>query len=224
MNIRHLARQIDISCVQAFHSQRDVETLAERAIEGRFVSAHVLPQWMPTLRGLLDGTGVLAGGPAGFPSGGSLPGTKLYEVQGLLDVGAQEIDVVVNIGLVRSGRFADVSRELEPIVDAVGGAVPLRGIIEVGYLDDEQIRNAACAVADAGIGWVKSATGWSGRPTETRHIELMAQGAGGRAKLKAAGGIRTLRTVEEMIALGVSRFGMNADVAIALTREARDRF
>lgn len=222
MDIRSLPHHVDISCVQAFHGRADIEALAQRAIEGEFVSAHVLPFWLPTLRWLLEGSGVLAGGPAGFPSGGSLSVTKLAEVESLLNLGAQEIDVVANIGLIRSGDFGAVSREFEPIVRAVNGAVPLRGIIEVGYLDDEQVRRASAALADAGVPWVKSGTGWSGRATTPHHVALMAEGTAGRAQLKAAGGIRTLETVREMIALGVTRFGMNADVAVQLSQEAKE--
>lgn len=223
VDLSRLPRFVDISCVQAFHGQADIEQLAERAREGDFVSAHVLPSWISFARGLLEGSRTLVGGPAGFPSGGSLPDVKLREVQRLLDAGAQEIDVVVNIGRLRSGLYDDVTRELEPIVLLVGGEVPLRAILEVGYLDDEQVVEGARAAVKAGMRWIKSGTGWSGRPTTSHHIALMAEGALGKAELKAAGGIRSLETVEAMIDLGVTRFGMNADAAMDLAAQASAR-
>lgn len=220
LDVTRLPRYVDISCVQAFHGRADVERLAEWAIAGDFVSAHVLPSWLPLLRTLLEGSTTLAGGPVGFPSGGTVTEVKLEEARRLLDLGAQELDVVVNIGQLRSGMIDDVRRELELVVATVDGAVPLRAILEVGYLDDEQLVAGARAAIDAGVPWLKTGTGWSGRATEVHHIRLLADTAQGRAQLKAAGGIRELSVVREMVALGVTRFGMNTKVAMRLAEEA----
>lgn len=216
-----LARHIDISCVQAFHGERDIRDLASTAREGGFVSAHVLPSWVPLMRELLDGSDTLVGAPAGFPSGGSMTATKIFEAQLLLAVGVQELDVVVNIGRLRSRDYAYVTAELTELVALVDGVVPLRAILEVGYLDDDQVRAGCDCVVKAGVPWVKTGTGWSGRPTERRHVEIIAECVAGRAAIKAAGGIRDLDTVRNMIALGVTRFGMNATVACQLVAEAR---
>ncbi|QFG69742.1 deoxyribose-phosphate aldolase [Ornithinimicrobium pratense] len=221
LDVTRLPRHVDISCVQAFHGRSDVELLAERAVAGDFVSAHVLPSWLPLLRTLLEGSATLAGGPVGFPSGGTVTEVKVEEARRLLDLGAQELDVVVNVGQLRSGMIDDVRRELEVVVRTVDDAVPLRAILEVGYLDDQQILAGAQAAVDAGVPWVKTGTGWSGQATEVRHIRLLADAVQGRAQLKAAGGIRALSVVREMIALGVTRFGMNGEVAMRLAEEAR---
>lgn len=217
-----LAAHIDISCVQAQHSRADVEELARRAIAGRFVSAHVLPNWLPVVRELLDGAGVLAGSPVGFPSGGATTATKLDEARELLDLGAQELDVVVSIGRLRSGETDYVTRELAAVVDVVGDRVPLRAILEVGYLDDDQIRAGVDAAVSAGVPWIKTGTGWSGIPTTIEHIRVIADQAAGRASLKAAGGVRDIETVRAMAALGVTRFGMNADAAVAAVAAASE--
>ena len=217
-----LAAHIDISCVQARHSRTDVEELARRAIAGRFVSAHVLPNWLPVVRDLLDGSGVLAGSPVGFPSGGATTATKLAEARELLDVGAQELDVVVPIGRLRSGETDYVTRELAAVVDVVGDRVPLRAILEVGYLDEDQIRAGVDAAISAGVPWIKTGTGWSGIPTTIDHIRVIADQAAGRASLKAAGGVRDIETVRAMAALGVTRFGMNADAAVAAVAAASE--
>jgi len=210
-----LAAHIDISCVQAQHTRTDVERLAADAREGGFVSAHVLPNWLPVLRGLLDGSGVLAGAPVGFPSGGATTAMKIAEARQLLDEGVQELDVVVAIGRLRSGEQDYVSRELAEIVALVDGRVPLRAILEVGHLDDDDIRRGVDAAVSAGVPWIKTGTGWSGRPTTIEHIRVIADRAAGRAALKAAGGIRSIETVRAMADLGVTRFGMNVDAALA---------
>lgn len=215
-----LAAHIDISCVQARHDRTDLEDLAARAIDGGFVSAHVLPNWLPVMRELLAGSSVLAGSPVGFPSGGATTATKVAEACELLDLGAQELDVVVAIGRLRSGETDYVTRELAAVVEVVGDRVPLRAILEVGYLDESQLRAGVDAVVAAGVPWVKTGTGWSGIPTTVDHIRVIAEQAAGRAALKAAGGVRDIATVREMARLGVTRFGMNADAAVAAVAAA----
>ena len=220
MILQNLPRHIDISCVQAYHDRHDVEELAAAARRGGFGSAHVLPNWVPVLRGLLEGSDTLAGGPAGFPSGGSATRIKLAEVGGLLADGAQEVDVVMNVGRLRSMDLSYVTAELTEVVALVDAAVPLRAILEVGHLTDEQILAACDCALEAGVPWIKTGTGWSGRPTTVHHIQLIAERVAGRAQIKASGGIRDLDTVQTMIALGVTRFGLNSQVAVELAEQA----
>jgi len=215
-----LARAIDISCVQAFHNESDVRELADAARSGGFVSAHVLPGWVPLLRELLTGSDTLTGAPAGFPSGGSTTSTKVFEAEQLLAAGVQEMDVVVNIGRLRSGDLGYATAELSEIVSLTSGSIPLRAILEVGYLDDDQIRAGCDCALEAGVPWIKTGTGWSGHPTQRHHVALIAERVAGRAAIKAAGGIRDLATVRDLIGLGVTRFGMNAAVARTLVTEA----
>lgn len=218
-----LARHIDISCVQAQHDRHDVDELARRAIAGGFVSAHVLPNWLPHLRERLAGSAVLAGSPVAFPSGGATTSTKVAEATELLQLGAQELDVVVAIGRLRSGDDAYVERELSAVAEVVDGRVPLRAILEVGRLDDDGIRRGVDAAVAAGIPWIKTGTGWSGVPTTVAHIRLIAERAAGRAALKAAGGVRDIDTVREMARLGVTRFGMNADAALLAVSASKEK-
>ena len=212
--LRDLPRHIDISAVQARHARADIEELAAHARAGSFVSAHVLPNWLAELRELLAGSDTLAGSPVGFPSGGATTSTKVAEARELLDAGVQELDVVVAIGRLRSGDVDYVTRDLAAVVDAVDGRVPLRAILEVGHLDEREIRSGVDAAIAAGVPWVKTGTGWSGVPTEVGHIAVIADQVAGRARLKAAGGIRDLETIRAMAELGVTRFGMNTRAAL----------
>ncbi|RKN39486.1 deoxyribose-phosphate aldolase [Streptomyces hoynatensis] len=215
-----LARRIDISCVQAEHGRPDIDRLAAAARAHGFVSAHVLPSWVPELRELLAGSGTLAGAPVGFPSGGATTAAKLAEARELLGLGVGELDVVIAIGRLKSGETGYVRRELDAVRRLVDGAVPLRAIIEVGRLTEEEIRAAAHCVAEAGVPWLKTGTGWSGRPTTPDHIRLIRAEIGEGTLLKAAGGIRDLATIRTMEELGVRRFGMNLTAAVAAVTAA----
>jgi deoxyribose-phosphate aldolase len=222
VSLDHLPRFVDISCVQAFHSKNDIDRLIEDAVAGDFVSAHVLPHWVPYVRERLQGTNTLVGAPVSFPAGGNRTETKVFEAERLLEDGVQEMDVVVNISRLLSGERDYVTDELSRIVALVDNTVPLRAILEVGHLDEQAIRLGAECAVDAGVAWVKTATGWSGKPTTVEHIRIIADQVRGRAKLKAAGGIRDLETVAAMVELGVTRFGMNSAVAVALATEAAE--
>jgi len=220
-DIAQLPHFVDISCVQARHSREDIDQLANVARTEGFVSAHVLPNWVPYLREALAGSATLTGSPVGFPSGGSTTRVKLFEAEQLLADGAQEMDVVVNIGRLRSADMNYVEKELSEIVALVAGRIPLRAILEVGYLSPDEIRAGCEAAVAAGVGWVKTATGWSGIPTTVEHIQIIADQLRGRALMKAAGGIRSLDVVRQMIDLGVVRFGMNSRTALELAAEAK---
>ncbi len=221
--LAELPRHIDISCVQAQHGRAEIDALAEAARASDFVAAHVLPGWVPVARELLAGSTTAVGSPVGFPSGGVASAIKLAEAALLLDQGAQELDVVMNVGRLRSGERDYVVDDLAPISALVGDRVPLRVILEVGYLTEDEIRLGVEVAIEAGVGWIKSATGWSGIPTNVEHMRVIADQAAGRARLKAAGGIRDLETIRAMAELGVERFGVNATVAKALVAEAGGR-
>lgn len=216
-----LPRHIDVSCVQAQHSLEDITSLASFARSGGFVSAHVLPNWIPELRELLEGSSTLAGAPISFPSGGARTAIKVAEAEDLLAAGAQELDVVVGIGRLRSRDQAYVERELTEINEVVAGRVPLRAILEVGHLTDREICLGVDAALTAGVPWIKTGTGWSGVATTEHHIKVIADRVQGRAGIKASGGIRDSATVERMIDLGVRRFGMNTTAAMAIIGSAQ---
>lgn len=217
-----LAKHVDISCVQASHTRKDIEALAEIAATNSFVSAHVLPNRLPELKQLLLGTGVLAGSPVGFPSGGGSSATKLAEADELLAAGVEELDIVANIGRLRSGEDSYVRDEVRRIVDVVAGRLPVRLILEVSRLDHDDIRRGCEIAIDAGVDYVKTGTGWAG-PTTLEHVEVISAHVAGRIAVKAAGGIRTLEQVEAMRELGVTRFGINDAVAVDLVRQLNER-
>ena len=214
-----LARMVDISAVQAQHGRRDVEELAEHALAGNFVAAHVLPSWLPVLRPLLDGSTTNAGSPVGFPSGGSATPVKIAEAHWLVDHGVQEMDVVMNIGLIRSGELDAARRDLAAVLEAVDGRVPVKVIHEVGLLDEAQLRSAVTVALDAGATSLKTGTGWQGIATTPEHVRIMREVAGPDHEIKASGGVRSLDQVRALLAAGATRFGINTAVAVRLVGE-----
>ncbi|WP_433206143.1 hypothetical protein ACQP00_39025 [Dactylosporangium sp. CS-047395] len=130
------------------------------------------------------------------------------------------MDVVMNIGLVRSGELAAASRDVGAVLAAVGGAVPVKVILEVGLLDEDQLRSAAQAAIDAGATSLKTGTGWQGVPTTPRHVELIRAVAGPGPEIKASGGVRSLEQIRALLAAGATRFGINTAVAVRLVAEA----
>ena len=134
-----LAAMIDVSAVQAFNTEQDVRELAESAARAGFIMAHALPHYVPLLRSLLPRGGrTMVGAPIGFPSGGHATATKLAEAKDLILAGAEELDLMMNIGRLKSGDLAYVQDEVSAVVKAAA-PIPVKVIIEVGYLTDDEI-------------------------------------------------------------------------------------
>ncbi|KQP26964.1 deoxyribose-phosphate aldolase [Aeromicrobium sp. Leaf272] len=215
-----LARRVDISAVQAQHGRADVEELAGHALAGDFVAAHVLPSWLPVLRPLLEGSTTNAGSPVGFPSGGSATPVKVAEARWLVDHGVQELDVVMNIGMIRSGELDGATRDLAAVLEAVDGRVPVKVIHEVGLLDLAQLRDAVGVAVRAGATSLKTGTGWQGVATTPEHVQVMREVGGPEREIKASGGVRSLAQVHDLLEAGATRFGINTAVAVRLVAEA----
>ncbi len=211
-----LAAMIDVSAVQAFNTEQDVRELAEIAARAGFIMAHALPHYVPLLRSLLPRGGrTMVGGPIGFPSGGHATATKLAEAKGLIQSGAEELDLMMNIGRLKSGGLAYVQDEVTAVVKEAA-PIPVKVIIEAGYLTDDEIRRACDVVVKSAAAFVKTGSGWTSIPTTIAQVALIAGAVRGAVQIKASGGIRDLDTVTRMIAIGVTRFGINTQAAVAL--------
>ncbi len=214
-----LAQLIDISAVQAQHTETDVRSVAELAIQYGFIAAHSLSNFVPLLRELIPvGGRTLVGGPVGFPSGGSMTAIKVMEAVELAKAGAEELDMMMNIGRLRSNDIAYVVSEIREVAAAIA-PLPLKVILEVGQLTDDEIRRGSRAVVEGNAAFVKTGTGWLPGGTSIEQIQLIAQAVDGAVQIKASGGIRSLTTMAEMIRLGVTRFGISTGFAIALVQE-----
>jgi len=214
-----LAQMIDISAVQAFHGEADIRALAEIATRHGFIAAHALPHFVPLLRSLVPrGGATLVGGPVGFPSGGHTTETKVLEARRLARDGAEELDMVINLGRLKSGDLSYVREEVVAVVQAVA-PLPLKLILEITYLSDDELKRGCEIAVEAGAAFVKTGTGWTGEPTTVERVRTIAGVVDGAIGIKASGGIRSLETIAAMVALGVTRFGVNTRAAVALVAE-----
>ncbi len=216
-----LAALIDISAVQAFHTEADVRDLARIAVAEGFIAAHVLPNFLPLLRSLVPAGGkTLVGGPIGFPAGGHTTRTKVAEGVELAENGAEELDMMINVGRLKSGDLDYVRADIRAVAEAIA-PVPLKVILELAHLTDDEIRAAAAIVAESGAAFVKTGTGWTPSATTLERLQIIVDTVQGAVQVKASGGIRSLASIADMVRLGVTRFGINTRVAVDLVRECR---
>jgi deoxyribose-phosphate aldolase len=216
LTAEEIARLIDISAVRAQHGESEIRAMVESAKRYRFCAVHVLPCWMPLLRELLAGSPhILAGAPVGFPGGGHRTEIKVAEARMLIADGVQEMDVMLNVGKLRSGERHYVEEEIRAIV-GTAGEVPVKVIIEAPLLDHDEILAACDICIDAGANFIKTSTGWVADGSTLPMIRLIKSHVGQAINIKAAGGIRDVQTVVDMYRLGVARFGINLHTAVQI--------
>jgi deoxyribose-phosphate aldolase len=214
---RDVAQLIDISAVQAPHGEAEIRDLVASAKQEHFVAVHVLPCWVPFLKELLAGTGILIGAPVGFPGGAHRTEIKAAEARLLVADGVQEMDMMLNVGKLRSGEDRYCEDDIRAVVEAAG-ALPVKVILEVHYLDREQMKRACEAAIRAGAAFVKTATGWAASGATLEVVQFITSFVGSAIKVKAAGSIRNLDTLVAMRRMGVARFGINRHSAVEIVR------
>ena len=211
-----IARLIDVSTVRTPHGEAEIRQLVEYAREYRFISVHALPCWVSLLSGLLaDCPDIYVGAPIGFPAGAHTTRTKIVEAEQLLADGAREMDLMMNVGMLRSGRRNDVEDEIKAIVQTAG-EVEIKVILEVHCLTKDEIKQACELCINAGAAFVKTSTGWLPTGATLETVSLISNFVGDSIKIKAAGGIHDLETLAKMYAIGVARFGINVQSAMDL--------
>ena len=219
LTARDLARMIDLSAVRADVDLDEVRRLAEAAKEHRCICAFVMPCYLPELvRLLADAPETGAGAVVGFPSGAASTETKAAEARRQRDQGAVELDMVINVGMLRSGCDQYVEDDIRAVVEAADGT-PVKVILECHCLTDEQIVRGSRIAVRAGAALVKTGTGWAPTGATLQNVSLIKSVVGDAAEVKAAGGVRDLRTVAEMIRRGASRFGIGLASGVRVFEE-----
>ena len=170
----------------------------------------------------MKGTDVLVGAGCSNITGADPAEVKAAFAKWELAHGAQEIENIMNISAFKSGLDSVVEQDVRAVREAIGPDVVYKCILEVCYLSDAEIRRACELLIEGGVDFVKTSTGKAG-PATLHHVEVMAKACRGRVKIKAAGGVRTMDTVEKMLALGVSRFGVGLESAVKIIDEAEGR-
>ena len=212
---RQIAKAIDHSLLRPELDDAFVEAGCRLAAEYDVASVCVRPVDVRRAKAILDGTDVKVGTVIGFPHGSSTTATKVYEAQRALDDGATELDMVIDIGALKSGRDEDVRRDIAAVVAVghAGGAI-VKVILENAYLtDDEKVRGSRLTEA-AGAEFVKTSTGFAPSGATHEDLALMRRTVSPHVQVKAAGGVRTLDALIDVMNLGVTRVGATATKVI----------
>ena len=219
---KEAARLIDISAVRSYSTEDDVREAVRIAKQYGFINVHSLPCFTTLVSSLLaDEPEIFTGAPVGFPGGGHKTEVKLLEAQKLIEDGVDEMDVVMNIGMLRSGAEEYVLDELKQVVALAPPHVKTKVIIEINVLSDEEMLRACRLVMRAGADFVKTGTGWVAGGANIERIEKIMRETSGNIKVKAAGGIRTLEEFERLRGLGVDRFGINLKSALEIVEASQ---
>jgi len=210
-----IAASIDHTLLRPDATAADIRKICKEARQYNFASVCVNPYWVPLVAAELAGSPVKVCTVVGFPLGANATAIKVAETEAAIRVGAQEIDMVINIGELRGGNYDAVREDIRAVVNAAhqGGAI-VKVILETALLDDNQ-KAIACTLSKlAGAEFVKTSTGFGPHGATVHDVALMRQVVGADMGVKASGGIRTLEDLKSMAAAGATRIGASASVKI----------
>ncbi len=210
-----LARYIDHTLLRPDATAEEIDELCAEAREFNFASVCINPTWVRRATASLRGTDVAVCTVIGFPLGATTPDVKAWEARKALRDGAREVDMVINVGALKSGDYQLVLQDIERVVDAAHevGAI-CKVILETGLLTDEEKVMASALARQAHADFVKTSTGFGHGGATVYDVALMRETVGPEMGVKASGGVRTAEDVEDMISAGATRIGASAGVAI----------
>lgn len=212
MNAKDIARYIDHTALTAEKNEQDILLLCDEAIENQFFSVCINSCHIPLARQKLAGTNVKICTVVGFPLGANLSAVKAFEAEQAIAAGAQEIDMVINIGWIKSNQWQKVQEDIQAVLTACNG-IPLKVILETCLLTKDEIVHA-CEICKAlNVAFVKTSTGFNKGGATAEDVALMRKTVGNLG-VKASGGIRDTETAIAMIKAGATRIGASAGIAI----------
>lgn len=210
-----IARLIDHTLLKPDATREQIRKLCEEAAQFCFASVCVNPWYVSLAAELLRGTRVKVCTVVGFPFGSTLPRVKIYETEEVTKQGAQEVDMVINIGALKSGQDEIVESDIRGVVEAShrGGAI-CKVILEMAMLTTEEKVRGCLAAKNAGADFVKTSTGFGPGGATAEDVALMRAVVGSEVGVKAAGGVRSLEDLQKMVQAGATRIGASASVKI----------
>ena len=209
----NLASYIDHTNLQPVATANEVHTLCAEARKHHFASVCVNPCQVTAAKKALQESGVKVAAVIGFPLGATTTPAKAFEAREAIGNGADELDMVINIGALKEGRDSCVEEDIRAVVEAAGQSV-VKVIIETCYLADDEIVRACKLAVSAGADFVKTSTGFGPAGAKVEHVRLMRAAVGPEVGVKAAGGIRTYRDAMAMIEAGANRIGTSSGISI----------
>ncbi len=209
-----IARMIDHTLLKPESTKEQVVKLCEEAKEYNFATVCVNPYWVSTAAKELKGSNVGITTVVGFPLGATNSFVKVSETRDAIASGATEIDMVMNIGALKSGDFETVKKDIEAVVLAAKGHAPVKVIIETGLLETEEKKKACILAKMAGADFVKTSTGFGPGCATAEDIKLMREAVGPDMGVKASACVRDLDTARKLVQAGATRIGASSGIAI----------
>ena len=211
----NISSYIDHTALKTETDFRQVHQLCDEALEHKFAAVCVNPFFVETVAERLRGSSVKTCAVVGFPLGATLSEVKIYETEAVLDLGAQEVDMVINVAALYDVNWSLISKEISALSCSChkSGAL-LKVILETCLLNRSQIIKACQVSVEAGADFVKTSTGFSKSGADTDTVSLMKQTVGEKAQVKASGGIRTYEDAVAMINAGAARIGTSSGPAL----------
>lgn len=220
---KEIASYIDHTLLKPEASPTDIRSLCAEARTYSFKTVCVNSCYVPLCVKELQGSKVGVCSVVGFPLGAMISAAKAYEAQLAMEAGANEIDMVINIGLLKAGELDAVRSDIEAVFAACGNA-KLKVIIETGLLTDEEKRTACQICKEIGVAFVKTSTGFGHGGATVADVGLMRSVVGSSCSVKASGGVRNLDDARAVIAAGADRIGASSGIAIVNGEEASSSY
>ena len=209
-----LAKMIDHTNLKASTVKEEILKLTKEAKDYQFASVCVNPTWVELAAQELRGTDVKVCTVIGFPLGANTKEVKVFETKDAIEKGAEEIDMVINIGKLKDGDYDYVESEIAGVVEASKGKAIVKVIIETCLLTDDEKKQVCSLAVKAGADFVKTSTGFSTGGATIEDIALMKQTVGAHVGVKASGGIRSKEDAQAMVHAGATRIGASSGIAI----------
>lgn len=208
-----LTKYIDHTILKPEATSEDIEGLCREASEHKFAAVCVNPCYVKLAVSLLAGTGVKVATVIGFPLGANLSEVKAFEAKHAVQQGADEIDMVINVGAAKQGDWEAVLNDIRQVVAGAESRI-VKVIVETALLTEDEKKKVCNLVLDSGAHYIKTSTGFSTGGATVSDIELFKGILGEKIGIKASGGVRSRRDAETLIAAGASRLGTSAGVNI----------
>lgn len=221
--MKSIASYIDHTLLKPDATVEEIEKLVNEAKQYHFASVCVNPTWVSYCANLLEGTDVKVCTVIGFPLGATTPKVKRLETVNAIENGAKEVDMVINIGALKSGKYDLVKSDIEGVVDAAKGKALVKVIIETSLLTDKEKIQACKLAKEAGADFVKTSTGFSSGGATVEDVKLMRSTVGPEMGVKASGGVRTYEDAKKMLAAGATRIGASSGVKIVEEEKAQNK-
>lgn len=206
IELNTIGKMMDVSTVRTDCVMSEVDEMIDIVKRYHCICASPMPWITKYTIDKLRGCDAVVTGVVGFPGGAETTETKCHIAKEMTAIGCKEIDMVINVAALKSGEYEYVKNDVKKVIDTA--QVPVKTILEVCYLTEEEIKKASLLCVEAGATYIKTGTGWGPSPTTVEHIKLIRETIGEATKIKAAGGVKTLDTLIDMYQAGCNRFGV----------------